>query len=112
MLLHFLIFSVISLIVKLPCIWIALAAPKSKLPWQAIGWCFCAGLFGLLELIIFVVSFGDLGSNLDQFFFALTLGHSAMAATMIAVLYVLRSFGYRMSRIDKTPPELNAQPRS
>ncbi len=35
----FLIFSVVSLIVTLPCIWIALAARKHVLP-MAVGWFF------------------------------------------------------------------------
>ena len=94
----FLIFSVVSLLVKLPCIWIALAAAETSVLSLSIMWIFCSGVFGLIELGVLILVLGPPGSELAEVLLALTLGHASMAATMIAVLYGLRRFGYRMCR--------------
>ncbi len=91
------IFSVVSLIVKLPCIWIALAIPLSKVKRYSIYWIGIAAALGLFEIALLTIA---LGANTDmlEVTISLMLGHAAMAAIMIGVLYLLRSFGYRMSR--------------
>lgn len=94
----FLIFSVISLIVKLPCIWIALAAEKRKILGQSVTWIFCAGALGFVELLLLFLVLGDPGRETVEVLLALVCGHSIMAASMIAVLYGLRCFGYQMIR--------------
>ena len=101
-LIAFFLFSVISLIVKLPCIWIALATDEAKLLRQSIIWFFCSGLLGLVEMGLLLMILGDPGSEGLEFVCALVAGHSAMAASMICVLYGLRRFGYRMSRKQKS----------
>ena len=92
------IFSVISLIVKLPCIWIALAVPLSSIMRYSIVWAFIAAALGLLELGLLSIFLGPLGPDTLEFVVGLTLGHAIMAGLMIGVLYLLRIFGYRMSR--------------
>ena len=95
------IFSMASLVVKLPCIWIALATPVPKFKTRAAWWIFWSGVIGGAELILLCVFLGPPGSELPDILFGLVVGHAAMAATMLGVLYVLRQFGYSMSRRDK-----------
>ena len=97
-LLIFLVFSIISLIVKLPCIWIALAATKSQVLTLSMIWVFSAGLLGFVEVGILIVLFGAPSAEWTKLTLNLVLGHAVMAATMIGVLYCLRCFGYRMIR--------------
>ena len=102
MLIAFLLFSIISLFVKLPCIWIALASLNSKVLLRSLIWIVCSAALGLLEMGLLMVIVGGTGPDTGEVLISLTLGHSAMAAMMIAVLYVLRCFGYRMTRRKKT----------
>ena len=92
------VFGVVSLIVKLPCIWIALAVPLSSIMRYSIGWICVAAVLGLVEMGVLVFFLGPPGSETWGFVLGLTLGHAVMAVTMIGVLYVLRIFGYRMTR--------------
>ena len=98
MLFAFCLFSIISLIVKLPCIWVSLAADRSKIIWLSVVWVLCSGALGLLEMILLVAILGNPGSETSEVTACLVLGHATMAASMIAVLFGLRCFGYRMSR--------------
>ena len=93
-----LIFSVASLIVKLPCIWIALAIPVSRIMRYSISWICIAAVLGLLEMGLLTFFLGSPGQETVEFVIGLTLGHAVMAGLMIGVLYLLRIFGYRMSR--------------
>ena len=92
------IFSVVSLIVKLPCIWIALAIPLSKVKQYSICWIAGAAVLGLFEIGLLTFVLHSSGPDQLEVTIALMLGHASMAAIMIGVLYLLRSFGYRMSR--------------
>ena len=92
------IFSVVSLIVKLPCIWIALAVPVSRIMRYSIGWICIASVLGLLEMGLLTIFLGPPGHEAVEFLIGLTLGHAVMAGLMIGVLYLLRIFGYRISR--------------
>lgn len=93
------VFSVVSLIVKLPCIWVALATEKAKLFSRSMLWIFLAGMMGLAEFVLLCVVLGPPKSRLVEVCLAITAGHMAMAAAMIGVLSMLRWDGYRISRI-------------
>ena len=84
----------LSLIVKLPCIWIALATPRVRFLRTAIGWVVVSGLLGLLEFGLISSVLGPPGREAIKVCFALVVGHMAMAAVMIGVLFFLRFFGY------------------
>jgi len=56
------IFSVVSLIVKLPCIWVALATPIKTLGARSITWIMLSGLIGLAEFILLTATLGLPGS--------------------------------------------------
>ncbi len=91
-------FSVISLIVKLPCIWIALAVPLSSIKRYSLCWIGIAAILGLVEMGLLTFFLGQLGPDTLPFMAGLIIGHAVMAAIMIGVLYLLRTFGYQMSR--------------
>jgi hypothetical protein len=92
------LFSIISLVVKLPCIWIALATPRDKVVSRSGFWILCSAGLGCVETVLLAVLVGITGSELGEILLGLVAGHAAMAALMIVVLYGLRSFGYRMTR--------------
>ncbi len=97
------VFSVVSLIVKLPCIWVALATTKTNLVSNALCWILLSGLFGLAEFFLLCFVLGPPGSETLETFCAMTIGHMVMAAVMIGVLCVLRHDGYGITRINKRP---------
>ena len=92
------VFGFVSLIVKLPCIWIALATPRVRFLRTAIGWVVVSGLLGLLEFGLISSVLGPPGREAIKVCFALVVGHMAMAAVMIGVLFFLRFFGYFLYR--------------
>jgi len=95
------IFSVVSLVVKLPCVWIALAMTKEKVIAHGTVWIFTSGLIGLLEFGILCTVVGPPGGDGAAILFGMIVGHTLMAAVMIGVLYFLRLYGYGMTRIRK-----------
>ena len=95
------IFSVISLVVKLPCIWIALAMAKEKIVFRGVVWIVVSGLIAMLEFGILCTAVGPPGSEWLKVLVGIILGHMVMAAVMLGVLYFLRCYGYSMSRIKK-----------
>jgi len=94
------VFSVVSLIVKLPCIWITLAVPLSSILRYSTSWIAIAAVLGLFEMGVLIFFLGISGTDPEMWDLAagLMVGHAVMAASMIGVLYLLRTFGYRMSR--------------
>jgi hypothetical protein len=98
-LIAFLIFSIVGLAVKLPCIWIALAMTREKVFSRSVAWFFLSGLLGLIEFLIISSVIGRMGPRVGvEICAGLISGHMAMAAIMIGVLYVLRLNGYQLSR--------------
>lgn len=93
------IFSVVSLAVKLPCIWIALAMERDFFRFSTY-WVIASGGLGLVEYFMFCVVVGTSGSPWE-FVFYLVMGHMCMAIVMLVVLRILRNYGYSMSRIRK-----------
>ena len=88
-----------SLVVKLPCVWIALAVPLLKIRAYSISWTICAGLLGLVEMGILISFMGPPGgSEWIEIPAGLAVGHMAVVIIMIGVLYLLRIFGYQMTR--------------
>lgn len=94
----FSIFSFLSLVVKLPCIWIALATGREKLIGRSISWILISGVIGVVEFFLFCAVLGPPGTNWLKPALAIAVGHMLMAVLMIGVLCVLRSFGYRIRR--------------
>ena len=96
------IFSFVSLVVKLPCIWISLASTSKRLIPQSISWILLSGLLGFLEFMAFCAVLGPPGTDWFEPASSMVVGHMVMAILMISVLCVLRWYGYRISRTGKT----------
>ncbi len=90
------IFSVVSLVVKLPCIWIALAS-KERILGASIAWVMISGVMGLVEFVMLCAVIGSPGDGMEIVFY-LSLGHMCMASSMLLVLWLLRCYGYGMHR--------------
>ena len=60
------IFSTISLIVKLPCIWIALAMAKEKVFVRGAVWIIISGLIAILEFVLLCSFVGPPGSEWQE----------------------------------------------
>jgi len=96
------VFGVFSLIVKLPCIWIALATQKERMVRHAVVWMVISGAMGFLELFTLSEVIGPPSPReyLEVMLY-LVLSHMAMAGVIMGVLFLLRYFGYRLERTKK-----------
>lgn len=89
------IFAVVSLLIKLPCIWVAMAARKRFL-WGYTGILFVyAFVLAIIEVVLFAMLIGEIPSELVS---GMILGHLLMVAVMLAICMSLRGLGYRMER--------------
>ena len=90
------VYSFASLLVKLPCIWIALASPTERL-WRHIGlWSPYCLLLTITEYVILVSVLGPGGDG--EVFWGMIIGHQLMGGAVFAVLIGLRRMGYRLER--------------
>lgn len=93
------IFGIVSLLVKLPCIWIALGEKVEKIKLRIGLWVvYCLvltmGEFGLLLLV-----FGNApGNKVGELIAGLILSHQLMGAIILAVCFALRGLGYQLER--------------
>ena len=92
------LFGVISLLVKLPCIWIALAAGTTKIArYVAIWSVYCVALT-VVEYLLLMSVLGHPGNDMWEFFFGILVGHQLMGAIILAICLPLRGLGYRLER--------------
>ena len=89
------IFGVVSLLVKLPCIWIALAAPKDSIKGYVLFW---AGYCFALTLIEVTVLGAIIGGIDEDLVMGMIVGHQLMGGIMFAVCLPLRGLGYRLEQ--------------
>lgn len=110
------VYGVISLLVKLPCIWIALGEKAEKIqsriaPW--IGYCFA---LAILEILLLTAVLGNPGNETAEVFGGLIISHQLMGAIMLGVCLTLRGLGYRLERSLATelaePEEFRSDPQT
>ncbi|MEM9825587.1 MAG: hypothetical protein AAF958_03315 [Planctomycetota bacterium] len=92
------IYGVVSLLIKLPCIWIGLAEAREMIRTRVLQWfvyCFALVIFEFLLLIALV---GPPGPSGGEVFFGLILGHLSMGGIMLGLCFALRGLGYRLER--------------
>ena len=89
------IYAVASLIIKMPCIWIALAAPTEKILQYSIMWAFYCMVVSVLEVVLFISILGGGGPE-GEIFIGFILGHETMGSIVLGVMLLLRFSGYRM----------------
>ena len=89
------VFGVVSLIVKLPCIWIGLGQKQERLVQSTIVWGFLCLLLTLLEVGLL---FGLMGPPPDPFevLGGLAMCHLVMGGVILGLCLALRSMGYRL----------------
>ncbi|MEM1070115.1 MAG: hypothetical protein AAGI63_14530, partial [Planctomycetota bacterium] len=92
------LYGVISLAVKLPCIWIALGEKIEKIPSRVGVWAVYCFLLTIVELALLTVALGDPGPGAVEIFGGIILSHQLMGAIMLAVCLALRGLGYRLER--------------
>lgn len=95
------IFGIISLLVKLPCIWISLGEEPEQIKPRIVVWVVYCFLLGLLEIAILAVSLGNPGRKAPELFGGIILSHQVMGAIMLVVGLSLRGLGYRLERSQK-----------
>lgn len=92
------IYGVVSLLVKLPCIWIALGERQEAIRSRIEIWVvYCLGL-SILEVVLFMALLGSPGPDSIEFFTGVILSHQLMGAIMLGVCLMLRGLGYRLKR--------------
>lgn len=106
--LFLLIYGVVSLLIKLPCIWIGLGTKPERIVSRSLLMALCC--FGLvaIEFALFCLVAGPPGNQVTEMFLAMLLGHEVMGAIVLVVCLALRGLGYRLQR--SIEPNLEAVP--
>ena len=92
------LYGVISLLVKLPCIWIALGEESGKIGGrvaQWVGYCFALSVF---EVFVLIAVLGSPGNDMMELWAGMILSHQLMGGIMLGVCLALRGLGYRLQR--------------
>ncbi len=93
------IYGVISLLVKLPCIWISLGENREKISFWIGTWIFYCLALAIMEIILLNLVFGSPGGDeVGKLYSGLIIGHQIMGAVMLIVCLALRGLGYRLER--------------
>ncbi|TWT94563.1 hypothetical protein Pla52n_53840 [Stieleria varia] len=92
------IFGIVSLLVKLPCIWISLGEKTERIKSRIGLWFVYCLLLAVGEFILLCAVLGNPGDDSGEVFFGIVLSHQLMGMIMLAVCLALRGLGYRMER--------------
>ncbi len=103
------IFGVISLLVKLPCIWISLGEKREKIPaWIGI-WGFYCLVLAIIEILLLNLIFGSPGGEVMELYGGIILSHQVMGAVILFVCLALRGLGYRLECSLRKPSESQSE---
>lgn len=92
------IFGVVSLLVKLPCIWISLGEKADKIISRIGMWSvYCLGL-AIFEIGLLIALLGSPGNQSADLFAGMILSHQVMGAIILGVCLALRGLGYHLER--------------
>ncbi|QEG41812.1 hypothetical protein [Roseimaritima ulvae] len=92
------LYGVISLLVKLPCIWISLGVKAEKIASRVGLWFVYCLLLAVAEIVLLIAVLGNPGSDAFELFAGIILSHQVMGAIMLGVCFTLRGLGYRLER--------------
>ncbi len=92
------IFGFVSLLVKLPCIWISLGEKKDKIKSRIGVWVGYCMVLTIGEIGLLVGVLGDLGGSNVDLFAGVIVSHQIMGAIILGVCLALRGLGYRLQR--------------
>jgi hypothetical protein len=92
------IYGVISLLVKLPCIWISLGEKAERIKSRIGVWVVYCFVLAFAEIGIFIAIFGFPGRTGDELFAGMIISNQLMGGIMLGVCLALRGLGYRLER--------------
>ncbi|EMI21642.1 membrane protein [Rhodopirellula maiorica SM1] len=92
------LYGIISLLVKLPCIWISLGEKAEKIRSRIGFWCIYCLFLAVVEIGLLVAVLGSPGSDFEEIFGGIIISHQLMGAIMLGVCCTLRGLGYRLER--------------
>lgn len=93
------IFGVISMLVKVPCIWISLGVNAEKVISRIGLWvvyCFLLSLLEIMLLLFFLPGVGSGGTA--EVFLGMIISNQIMGGSILSVGLLLRGAGYRLTR--------------
>lgn len=96
------IYGIVSLLVKLPCIWIGLGAERSKIRSRIGIWVGYCLLLAVAEFLLIIGLFGAPMNGAGELCLGLVISHQLMGGIMLAVCFTLRGLGYRLERTIKS----------
>ena len=103
------IYGIVSLLVKLPCIWISLGEKAEKIQSRIGLWViYCLGL-AILEIFLLIALFGRPGGPSEELFAGIIIGHQIMGAILLAICLALRGLGYQLERSLSRHPKLEME---
>ena len=106
------IYGIVSLLVKLPCIWISLGEEREKIRSRIATWAVYCFALTVVEIGLLVVIFGSPGGEAHELFLGIMLGHQLMGAIILGVCLALRGLGYRLERSVSGPAADGSGPGS
>lgn len=89
------IFAVVSLLIKLPCIWVAMAAQRRLIGNYILVLMAYSAALAIVEIVLLGAIIGEMPGELIA---GMLIGHMLMVAVMLAICLSLRGLGYRMER--------------
>jgi hypothetical protein len=92
------IYGVVSLLVKLPCIWIALGEKAEKIGARIVFWVFYCFALAVVEFVLFALVAGSPGAQDLEAFVGVVVSHQLMGTIMLGICLALRGLGYRLHR--------------
>ena len=90
------VYGIVSLLVKLPCIWISLGEKAEKIPLRILVWAVYCFALAILEIGLLIVLLGSPGNRSDGLYTGIIISHQIMGAIMLGVCLALRGLGYKL----------------
>ena len=92
------IYGIVSLLVKLPCIWISLGEKAEKIRSRIGLWVLYCFALAIVEIGLLIAVLGNPGSDSAELFAGMIISHQIMGAIMLGVCLALRGLGYQLER--------------
>lgn len=92
------IYGIVSLLVKLPCIWISLGEKAEKIKSRIGLWVVYCFVLAIFEIGLLIALLGGPGGQSAGLFVGMIISHQIMGAIMLGVCLALRELGYRLER--------------
>ena len=92
------VFGVVSLLVKLPCIWIALGARREEIIVRVFLWAVYCLVLAIGECVLLDMILSRSGAVQGEVIAGMIISHQLMGATILGVCLSLRGLGYQLQR--------------